>query len=207
MNTHRMNCTEAREKLPLYVGGDLDRDVLETLRAHLERCDECHRKVQEAMQARRELVLAFRERSQGPKPDLWSGIRAQLVSEGRILEDARGRPVTPSETFPSRVRTRRAPWTRVLAPLAAAALVLFVLQLSGAFSELSGKRSLAPATPPRDGGGLVAEQTPVSGGLIRVSPDEALPMPAPFQNRGQRARPASADGNVSLTSFESDPWK
>lgn len=209
MNTHRMNCTEAREKLPLYVGGDLDREVLETLRSHLERCDECHRMVQQAVQARRELVLAFRERTEGPKPDLWSGIRAQLVSEGRILEDGQGRPLRPEfavEAGRAPARGRRLQWTRVLAPLAAAAVVLFVLQLSGAFHELPGKRGLAPAPAPRDGGSVVAEQS-APGGLIRVNPDEALELPAVYRARGERSRPASADGAVSLTSFESDPWK
>lgn len=203
-----MNCTEAREKLPLYVGGDLDREALESLRSHLERCDECHRKVQEAVHARRELVLAFRERAQGPKLDLWSGIRAQLVAEGRILEDELGQPVRPGHSAEGagvRARGRRLQWTRVLAPLAAAGLVLFVLHLSGAFAELPGKRSLQSA--PQDGAGLVVQERPAAGGLIRVQPGEALEMPAVYRSREERTRQPAGNEAVSLTSFESDPWK
>jgi len=210
MNTHRMNCNEAREKLPLYVGGDLDREILEALRAHLERCDGCHAQVQQAMQARRELVLAFRERTQGTKPELWSAIRARLVDEGRILEDERGRPVGPSlarSEAGAPLRARHLRWTRVLAPLAAAALVLFVLQLSGAFSELPGERGLAPAPAPRDGGMQVVEVPPARGALIRVQADEALEQPAAFRARSERGQNQAGDGAVSLTSFESDPWK
>ena len=212
MNTHRMSCTEAREKLPLYVGGDLDREVLETLRSHLERCADCHRLVQESVAARRELVLSFRERVQGPKPDLWSGIRAQLVAEGRILEDAGGRPVRPlgsPETLARAPRTLR--WSRALAPLAAAAVLLFVLQLSGVFPELSKGKNIHPAPTPRDGGSLVVVPTTppaVSGGLIQVDAREALVQPAKYRDpRGARSG-AATSGDVSLTSLRSNPdWK
>lgn len=205
MNTQRMSCTEAREKLPLYVGGDLDREVLETLRAHLERCAECHSKVQEAVAARRELVLAFRERTQVQKPDLWSGIRATLVAEGRILEDAEGRPAR-SELRPLSA-ARRPRWSRALAPLAAAALVLFVVQLSGVFSEFpGGGKNALPAPPPRDVGNLVIVPAPV-GGLIPVDAGESVGVPAAYRAAGERRIPA-ANGAVSLTSseiFEVDP--
>jgi hypothetical protein len=212
MNTHRMSCTEAREKLPLYVGGDLDREVQETLRSHLERCADCHRLVQEAVAARRELVLSFRERVQGPKPDLWSGIRAQLVAEGRILEDANGRPVRPlgtPDTFTRVPRPLR--WSRALAPLAAAAVLLGVLQLSGVFSELSSGKPIRPAPTPRDGGSIVvAPSLPpaLNGGLIQVPAHEALTQPAKYRDaRGTRTSPATS-GDVSLTSLRSNPdWK
>lgn len=208
MNTHRMSCNEAREKLPLYVGGDLDREVLETLRSHLERCADCHRQVQAAVAARRELVLAFRERVQGEKPDLWTGIRAQLVAEGRILEDAGGRPVRPLETSESFTHARRRlRWSRALAPLAAAAVVLFVLQLSGVFSELSGPKHDRPATTPRGGGNLVvAPTTPPArpAGLIRVDASEPLSSPAKYVDpRGTRM--PSTGGDVSLTSLRTNP--
>lgn len=212
MNTHRMSCNEAREKLPLYVGGDLDREVQETLRSHLERCADCHRQVQEAVAARRELVLAFRERVQGEKPDLWTGIRAQLVAEGRILEDAGGRPVRPLRAPESLVRVPRPlRWSRALAPLAAAAMVLFVLQLSGVFSELPGGKPARPAQTPREGGNLVVAPTAppaAPGGLIQVDAREPLSMPALFRPvRG--SRPAqTVDGDASLTSFETrTDWK
>ena len=212
MNTHRMSCTEAREKLPLYVGGDLDREVQETLRSHLERCSECHRLVQEAVAARRELVLAFRERVQGEPPALWSGIRAKLVAEGRILEDAGGRPVRPHagrETLTRRPRELR--WSRALAPLAAAAVLLFVLQLSGVFSELSGKKPIRPAPTPRGGGNLVVVPTPppaVAGGLIQVDAREALDPVVKYRDP-RELRPSSAtSGDVSLTSVRTNPeWK
>jgi len=215
MNTHRMSCTEAREKLPLYVGGDLDREVLETLRSHLERCSECHQLVQEAMGARRELVLAFRERSQGQKPELWTGIRAALVAEGRILEDAGGRPVRPLALPRGHAaRPARARWSRALAPLAAAALVLFVVQLSGVFSELPGPKGVRPAPAPRNGGSLVVAPAPVppGGGLIQVDAHEAVSLPAAFR-AARGARPsATGNGDVALTSFgnaaETSPdWK
>lgn len=215
MNTQRMSCTEAREKLPLYVGGDLDREVLECLRAHLERCAECHSKVQEAVTARRELVLAFRERTQGQKPDLWSGIRATLVAEGRILEDADGRPAHSDFRPGQRPGLRRPRWSRALAPLAAAAVVLFVVQLSGVFSELSpGGKAVRPAPAPRDGGTVVlapaALTPPAAGGLIQVDAREDVPNPFVYRG-GREGRAPAGNAAVSLTSFETSPdsseWK
>jgi len=49
MNTDRIRCSEVRERLPLYMGGDLDPDVLEGVAAHLAGCGECSKMADDAL--------------------------------------------------------------------------------------------------------------------------------------------------------------
>ena len=114
MNTNRMSCGEAREKLPLYVGGDLDSDVLDCrARAPRVAAANAHDGVAEATLARRELVAAFRARRAGSsRPELWPGIRATLRAEGRLREA----PDAPRPGSPARLaqaaRAGPGPWSR-----------------------------------------------------------------------------------------------
>src|SRR5262245_51912198 len=128
MNTDRMSCGEVREKLPLFVGGDLDAGVLDAVRGHLDLCGECARLADRVLGARRELVAAFRaQESDVAQPGLWPGIRATLYTEGLI--HAAGQPVQQ----PVAPRSSRARWTWALAPLAAAAVLLLLVQVAGEF--------------------------------------------------------------------------
>jgi len=196
-----MTCGEAREKLLLYVGGDLDAEVLQAVQTHLGRCPECARRAAAAERARRSLVSALREREEvAAGPSLWPGIRATLKAEG-ILQ-----PADRQGASPTAPRPRRARWTLSLAPLAAAAALLLVTQLSGTFRSAGG-----PQVAPGPAGPVVevpeVAVTPVAqpagslgqpgGTLRRLAPDEVQPL-SPFVP----ARGARAEGSdVSLAGY------
>jgi len=133
MNIDRMSCDEVLEKVPLFVGGDLDPEALESVRVHLVICGACAQRAGEAARARRALVAAFRAREADfVHPDLWPGIRATLLSEGRIR--AGEIPVLRSTSAASTASSKRAPrLLRTLVPLAAAAALVALVQLGGWF--------------------------------------------------------------------------
>lgn len=209
MNTDRMSCGEAREKLPLFVGGDLDRDVLEAVRSHVETCGTCAERAAQATRARRELVSAFRSREADvANPELWPGIRAALRTEGLIRDG--DRPLTLPATA-RRSGVRRARWAWALAPLAAAAAVVAIVELSG----LSVGNSIPVAPPagvPPSGvhdGRIVersSEPTPtVPVGLQPVPADEEntrlYPFGVPRTQRVQGAPPGAPIYSVGLRPF------
>lgn len=76
-----MNCQEIESQLPLYVGEELEASARETVRVHLEVCDACSRQMDGLARARR-LVQQHAEPTR--EVDLWPGIRAALVEEGRL---------------------------------------------------------------------------------------------------------------------------
>jgi hypothetical protein len=213
MNTDRMSCGEAREKLPLYVGGDLDRDVLDAVRAPLESCGECARRGAGSARARRELVSAFHAaEADVANPELWPGIRAVLRAEGLIRDPARPLVLPASARRPHAPRRLR--WALALAPLAAAAAVLAIVELSG----LSAGKSVPPELAPRGSGrgeivmDLDRERpevpgviVPVGGGLQRVSPTEAMPSLNAYGPRVRRlegAPPGAPIYAVGLRPFQ-----
>ena len=162
-----VNCTEIRSSLPLYVGGDMDVHELESVALHLDQCADCRRQADRAQQARRVLGVLGEgrggKRSSSEGPDLWGGVRSQLIAEG-LLESG-PRVVRPL------VRPRW--WVGGLASAAAAA-VLIVTQL-----RTPGPATSGPATPdagielvaaPGAGSGEVSTATaqPEAGGLVPV---------------------------------------
>lgn len=80
---HELDCTKAQAQLPLYVGGDLDEDVQAGVTAHLAGCEACCQEWRRAVSARQAL-LGLRGRVTGEGVDLWSGVRAELLADGRI---------------------------------------------------------------------------------------------------------------------------
>jgi anti-sigma factor RsiW len=192
MKTNRTSCSEVREKLPLYVGSDLDPEGLEAVGRHLELCSECARFMARATGARRVLVASFRAQEvEVEQPGLWPGIRAKLQAEGRIRD---GR----TETGVTVPRVRRARWLWAFAPLAAAAALLLFLQ---AGDELS------PATLPKAGPRAIPApelvvtpvSTPPGGTLERIDPADAS-LAAPYHPR--RGNRAAGDGGVSLAGYK-----
>lgn len=213
MNTDRIRCTEAREKLPLFVGGDLDPDVQAAVRAHLEGCPECAARAGSASRGRRALIDALLERSEaGTQPELWSGIQAALVREGRIRgADSPVRREGVASPIAARGPRR---WTRrLLAPLAAAAAVVWVVQiglLSGGDDPAGAGKPHAPISAPVvhvEGvvpvSSTVADgEVPRVGGLERVPAEEAgrTRMLVPF--RRPSAEPLGpGDPGISLTGY------
>lgn len=210
MNTDRMSCGEVRERLPLYVGRDLDSEVLDAVRGHLERCGDCARRAAADHRARQEFVGAFRGELLKQPPVLWPGIRSALRAEGLIHESAR-----PKALVPSRAGARAVRWRWALAPLAAAAVLLLVTQLSGVFGRggdsESGPRLALPVSSPAVGPGSLADVTAdvtpvalpgagsdsVTGGLRRVDPNR-VPVLHAYQRPSAQGRAA---GGASLAGF------
>jgi|SRR5262245_13991911 len=194
MKINRTSCSEVREKLPLYVGGDLDPEALDLVARHLELCSECAHQMARATGARRVLVASFRaQEGEVEQPDLWPGIRTKLLAEGRIR-------VGSAEPLVSVPRVRRARWLWALAPLAAAAALLLFLQ---AGDELGGSPAPLPKIAPRTLQDPDLVVTPVSaparGTLERIDPSDAS-LAAPYQPR--RGSRTAGDGGISLTGYK-----
>lgn len=81
MNQRFESCSDVRAALPLWAGGDLEPDENQAVQRHLDLCEGCRGSAELADVSRRELVLQL-EGSIGKTPDLWSGVRAQLIAEG-----------------------------------------------------------------------------------------------------------------------------
>ena len=167
MKTNRTSCNEVREKLPLYVGGDLDPDVMDAVGGHLGLCSECTRHLARATGARRVLVASFRaQEGEVDQPALWPGIRAKLLAEGRIHT---GESTGVALAAP---RPRRARWAWAFAPIAAAAALVLFLQ---AGDELPVPQALPNQIGPSAPSPEIAV-TPVStqtGTLERFFPEES----------------------------------
>ena len=199
MNARKMSCDEVDEKLPLYVGGDLDVDALEVVRAHLVVCEACARRAGEATRAREALRGALAREAGTLHADLWPGIRAVLRAEKLVQESGRPR----ERVTPTAVRTRPR-LVRVAAPLAAAAALVGFLALGGFWRSRPGPTpETAPLAtrfeePLQDAGTVLV--TPVSEGLRRVGPEEE----DLFQNASslrraraqQRGQPAGNDATL-----------
>ena len=197
MKPNRISCAEVHEKLPLYVGGDLDTDVLEAVGGHLELCDECARHMARAAGARRELVAAFQ--AQDPEldpPGLWPGIRAKLLIEGRIHTGGGAEPhVAPR-------RVRRARWIWTLAPLAAAAALLLFMQAGEDLGTQPRPNSRGPRVLPVPEVVIAPAVTPVRGTLEPIPPEEAG-LATPYRvRRGSRG---PGDDGVSLAGYKNNP--
>jgi len=193
-----MSCGEAREKLPLYVGGDLDAEVLEGVRTHFESCAACALLGAEALRARRELVSAFRQpEALSATPGLWPGIRATLRAEGLIRErsEIARLPAAPA-------RSRRPHWGWALVPVAAAAALLLVLQLGNGIERAPKVLPVADAPVIEPGAHIelvsAPAQTPaLTGGLRKLEPNKVQPLRA-FQPRQESFAPG---GDASLAGF------
>lgn len=206
MNTERISCGEVREKLPLYVGGDLDSDVLEAVRGHLDRCGECARRAASDQRARRELLAALRAEGGPLEPSgLWPALRATLRQEG-LIHEAREPLALPAA--PARPRSRR--WSWAMVPVAAAAALLLATDLGGILGGWRGG-SVGGGTPPiaehplgNDLGSSLVLTTPVdlpvqpAGGLRRIEPGEVQGL-RPFQRPVQ---PGFASGDASLAGYQ-----
>jgi hypothetical protein len=194
MSTQRLTCNEARERMPLYVGADLDPELQAAVRVHLEGCADCARLAGTGMRARRALSEALRA-NVGPKPDLWTGIRATLRTEGLVHEPVHAD--VPRRAVPA----ARARWKWALVPLAAAAAVVFVLRFTGADDGVLPKDSPAPEGPELV---MPAPQT-VGGTLQRIDPRKVQRLIPLTQPAGQER--VLFPGEASPASFGRSPWR
>lgn len=195
--TDLLRCSDVAEKLPLFVGGDLEPDGLEAVRGHLARCERCVEELQVASSARTALLGAL-QAGEGATAhgegglDLWPGIRAALEREGRLGASAqRSRPVPPTPSMapgPLRGRAPLLSFRRPRAVAAAAALLLtlgpLALWSSWGPWAIGGRGAGAPSGPapadvvvsgPAAPGGvplLASEAAPAAGRLRRVLPGE-----------------------------------
>jgi hypothetical protein len=199
MKPNRISCGEVREKLPLYVGGDLDPDALDAVRGHLELCGECARLTGRATAARRELVAAFRAQESGiDSPGLWPGIRAKLLIEGRIHsgDGAEVRAASP--------RARPTRWIWALAPLAAAAALLLFMKAGGELGPDTLPKPPGPRTLPVPEVVVAPVSAPARGTLETIPPEEAS-QAAPY--RARRGSRGPADEGVSLAGYNNSRIK
>ena len=145
--TRPLHCDDVLDKLPLYVGADLDEAGLSEVESHLQGCSTCRLAADRAAAGRQALVGAYSSlASEAREPALWEGIRNTLREEGRL------QPGGPQETATEPVfELTPRPRLRLLrraAPLVAAAAAACVL-----FFVSTG----TPDAPTSAGDGRVAE--------------------------------------------------
>ncbi len=126
MDRNDTSCTDVQAALPLFVGYDLEAPEMEKVAGHLDTCPTCHALAGRAQSAREVLWTLRDDASGGARPapalsaggpDLWPGVRAELVREG-LLE---ARPMLSSG--PRRV------WFGGIAAAAAAVLLVTLAQV------------------------------------------------------------------------------
>ncbi len=187
MHDAMTTCFEVREKLPLFVGEDLEPEAMQIVRAHLAKCPPCAQEARSASRARD----AFRDALHVPgadlsSPSLWGAIQSQLSAEER---ERAPQPIAELEALdggaPSRSR-----FLRLVGGIAAvAALVVVALSVEFGRTELPGANLQAPE-------GFVVKKLEEVG-LKRVQPgartlfEEASPYLEPFQ------RPSSGPNSLA----------
>ena len=181
MSDRSPNCDAILEKLPLYVGEDLEAEASASVRLHLGNCPSCRGEEERVRSARCALVEAFEAEVQGGGPDLWGPVRAGLAEEG--LLSAGGRR--------GRLLAWRTP--RVAAGLAAA--------LVGVVLAASLWKPWAPA-------GTGGEVVDLVQGDPAVEVDLAgEPETAPVRTRPGGLVPITPGGLVPITDGERLVWK
>jgi len=180
-----MQCDDASSYLPLFVGGDLEAPLAESLSGHLVRCEPCSQRLEGLERARGALISIRRAGpADGSRVDLWAGIRSQLASEG--LLDSGAHPVLPSvSSRATSGRFRHGIQRRLGGLAAAAAFVLLVWspwrdapQVVGPDSAPTapGVASLEPGVAPQNTSAVTPLVEPevqlISNGLRRVLPGE-----------------------------------
>ena len=75
-------CAEFEHQLPLYVGRDLEPELLVALERHAAACALCATRARAAVASRSVLVRGLARASRGPAVDLWSDVRGRLREEG-----------------------------------------------------------------------------------------------------------------------------
>ena len=83
MNEQPMTCAGLEERLPLFVGDDLESGARSAVEAHLAGCVACRERERAARAAREAFRAAVAAESE-PSPPLWPGVRAGLVREGLV---------------------------------------------------------------------------------------------------------------------------
>jgi hypothetical protein len=164
MNGRNTTCDHALERLPLYVGDELDAESSAGVSAHLEVCAGCRGAARRASEARARLRAAFEEDVRGGGPSLWRGVRAGLVREGLLQ--------------PERAPILRGPWRRAAALAAAAAGLALIAAPAlfrrsggddGATADLVHNAALsAVAEPEAAGPADAAVVEPAPSGLVPI---------------------------------------
>ena len=128
-----LTCTEFLERLPLYVGGDLEEEVQSQTTSHLASCEACSEAWRGAV-ASREALLSLRGDVTGEGVDLWSGIRTAL------------REAEIETTRPAAGRLLTGPWQKAVTAAAAAVVLGFLwIQRPGESLPPAGVSNDAPA--------------------------------------------------------------
>ena len=213
MKNTMTNCSESLERLPLYVGGELDVLDAALVAGHLNQCDACSLEEQALQRSR----VAFREAVQAPQGELgelnlWEGIRASMLSEGLLNKRSELQPASkPYELRPVASAAPKLSLVRQLVGVAAAAAVIGVASLAG--SGLLGLDAGNSGSTYATGHGAAVAKTlqlldgesemrSVAPGEISLSPYARSLQPA------YQASPQSSGmdaGAGSLAGFQTEP--
>jgi hypothetical protein len=172
-DVHPIDCAAFGDKLPLYVGGDLDSELLAHCDAHLAGCSACQAALVRANRARQTYFEVSHASVAQDLADLnlylWPAVRDGLRAEGLLGE----RPEPLALGLPSEAASEGRPtlalrsgyrWLPGGALAAAAALLaVFVWPTGGADEGRAGGRA-EPAVAVSDPGGLTVHSAGAPAG-------------------------------------------
>lgn len=180
MKDTKTTCTEVEGLLPLYVGGDLEKDQLDFVAGHLQGCADCAKAFGRTRKARGLLRTELLDLVEGREPQLWPALREQLQAEGLFQQAASGAPVGSIQSSPSKLEpaVALAPvlthprWRRTAGLAAGIAAVLFL----GKMAPFGGGDQQDPNGPGAiaDSGSTAPEMA--SGFRGTVASNGAVPM-------------------------------
>lgn len=165
-DVHPIDCDAFGDKLPLFVGGDLDADVLADCDAHLSRCAACRGALERAHRARQtyfEVSHAAAARDlEELQLDLWPAVRDELRREGVLQGATSAQPLAlglpaseeaqASEPQPARSRFALLQGGLLTAAAAVLAVVVWPTGPEGATERGGGEAT--PAVAVSDQGAL-----------------------------------------------------
>ncbi|MFT4711262.1 MAG: hypothetical protein ACJAZ8_002276 [Planctomycetota bacterium] len=200
MNDIKTTCTEVEGLLPLYVGGDLEKDQMDFVAGHLQGCTDCAESFSRSREARGLLRTELIDLVDGREPQLWPALREQLQAEGLFKQTAIGVPDGGAQSSPSKLEPAAAlapvlthpRWRRTAGLAAGVAAVLFL----GKMAPFGGDASQGPTD--RSG-------SPAVAGGDSVSPEVGRGFQGAVASNGAVALDLSADNLLAGASAPISP--
>ncbi len=181
------NCSQTLDRLPLYVGGELDALDAAQVEGHLLHCESCSHEEQKLQESRG----LFQNAIQAPSAELqglnlWSDVRASMLAEGLLGNDSGQSDESTWELRPVASAAPKLSLVRRMASFASAAALIGVASLAGSGLLGSGTESVVD-----DGGfGLSGHVSAVAASMRLHQGESAMRRVLPGESSlSQGARP------------------
>lgn len=194
----QMNCSEALNELPLFVGEDLESSARERIAEHLQGCAPCSETLVQFQESREARLDHFESTAAGaPSVSMWPALQAQLRAEGLLASGPSAKLQSDGTAHASPLVEPKPLGGRVLrfVPMAAAAAGIFFLGIMSQNYGVSPEPS-QPSTSPNLVESSLPSPTAGSGATGLVAQPVAL-TPVP-ENAGSTLQLADPAGEILI---------